>query len=131
MNLMSNRPHNEHQDRADLAICLFGRIILRLLGEGSGILQRRETEWPGWTWCTNYSSKSTWVPESWVQIDGDSCVLKRDYDATALSAVAGSFTFEVPGPMLYNPLWLKGTLFESPLLAQDTTRSGTLSRTVL
>ena len=52
------------------------------------MLQRRETEWPGAIWCANDSGKSTWVPESWVQIDGDSCVLKRDYDATALSVVA-------------------------------------------
>lgn len=42
------------------------------------MLQRRETDWPGWIWCTNDSGKSTWVPESWVQIDGDSCVLRRD-----------------------------------------------------
>ena len=56
----------------------FAWIMLRLLGAGSGMLRRRETEWPGWIWCTNDSGKSTWVPESWVQIDGDSCVLRRD-----------------------------------------------------
>ena len=71
------------------------------------------------------------MPENWVEIEGDSSVMKRDCDTTELSVAAGSFTFEVPGPMRYNPLWLKGTLFESPLLAQDTARSGTLSRTVL
>ena len=53
------------------------------------MLQRRETEWPGWIWCTNDSGKSAWVPENWVEIEGDSCVMKRDYDSTELSVEAG------------------------------------------
>jgi len=29
------------------------------------------------------------VPENWVEIEGDSCVMKRDYDATELSVGGG------------------------------------------
>jgi len=29
------------------------------------------------------------VPEKWVEIDGDSCVMKRDYNATELSVEVG------------------------------------------
>ena len=95
------------------------------------MLQRGETEWLGWIWCTDSSGKSAWVPENWVEIEGDSSVMKRDCDTTELSVAAGSFTFEVPGPMRYNPLWLKRTLFESPLLAQNTARWWALSRKAL
>ena len=51
--------------------------------------ERRETEWPGWIWCTDVSGKSGWVPENWVDIEGDSCVMKRDYVATELSVDVG------------------------------------------
>ena len=35
------------------------------------MLQRGETEWPKWIWCTNDAGKSVWVPENWVEIEGD------------------------------------------------------------
>ena len=52
--------------------------------------ERRETEWPGWIWCTNDGGKSARVPENWVEIEGDSRVMKRDYDATELSVGVGA-----------------------------------------
>ena len=51
--------------------------------------ERRETEWSGWIWCTNSSGKGAWVPENWVQIEGDSCVMKRDYNAIELAVEVG------------------------------------------
>jgi len=51
--------------------------------------ERRETEWPGWIWCTDNSGKGAWVPEKWVEIEGDSCVMKRDYVATELAVDVG------------------------------------------
>ena len=51
--------------------------------------ERRETEWPGWIWCTSDSGKSAWVPENWVQIEGDSCVMRRDYNSTELAVDVG------------------------------------------
>jgi hypothetical protein len=47
--------------------------------------ERRESEWPGWIWCTDPSGRSGWVPESWVELGTGVCTLKRDYAATELS----------------------------------------------
>lgn len=51
--------------------------------------ERRESEWPGWIWCTSDSGKGAWVPENWVRMEGYSCVMKRDYNATELSVDVG------------------------------------------
>jgi len=49
----------------------------------------RECEWPGWIWCTSAGGASRWVPESWVQKEGESCILQRPYTATELSVEEG------------------------------------------
>lgn len=49
----------------------------------------RESEWPGWNWCATESGESRWVPESWVEKEGEYCVLQRDYAATELSVEEG------------------------------------------
>jgi hypothetical protein len=51
--------------------------------------ESRECEWPGWIWCTTESGESRWVPESWVEKEGEFCVLRRDYTATELSVEEG------------------------------------------
>ncbi len=51
--------------------------------------ERKPTEWPGWIWCTVESGKSAWVPEAWVEINGNCCVLKRDYDSRELTVQPG------------------------------------------
>lgn len=48
--------------------------------------ERRPTQWAGWLWCVNSDGVSGWVPESWVVIDGSTCVMIRDYNATELTA---------------------------------------------
>jgi len=49
----------------------------------------RECEWPGWIWCTTELGESRWVPENWVEKEGENCVLQRDYTATELSVEEG------------------------------------------
>jgi hypothetical protein len=49
----------------------------------------RECEWQGWIWCTTDGSESRWVPEKWVEKEGDQCVLLRDYTTTELSVEEG------------------------------------------
>lgn len=51
--------------------------------------ERRASEWAGWLWCTNSAGQSAWVPEAWVVLEGRSCVMQRDYDATELSVESG------------------------------------------
>ncbi len=49
----------------------------------------KESEWPGWIWCTNNSGKSRWVPESYLEIIGVTGKAKRDYNSTELSVKVG------------------------------------------
>jgi hypothetical protein len=49
------------------------------------VFERRRTRWPGWIWCKAPSGKTGWVPESWTEIENESCVMKRDYNARELS----------------------------------------------
>jgi uncharacterized protein YgiM (DUF1202 family) len=49
----------------------------------------KESEWPGWVWCTTMQNKSGWAPERYLSIEDNIGVLNRDYDATELNAVKG------------------------------------------
>lgn len=51
--------------------------------------ERKPTEWRGWLWCTDDDGVSAWVPEAWVDIDGDRCRMKRDYDSRELAVEKG------------------------------------------
>ena len=46
--------------------------------------ERKRTAWDGWLWCSKRTGESGWIPESWVKIRGDICVVERDYDAREL-----------------------------------------------
>lgn len=61
-----------------------------VLGAGQELaISDRESEWPGWLWCTTPEGSSGWVPESYVARQGETATLRRDYDATELSVRAG------------------------------------------
>ncbi|PKK82509.1 MAG: hypothetical protein CVT49_13215 [candidate division Zixibacteria bacterium HGW-Zixibacteria-1] len=45
----------------------------------------KESEWPGWVWCTDKSDISGWVPESYVRMNGAEAIVIYDYDATELT----------------------------------------------
>ena len=49
----------------------------------------KQTEWEGWLWCTRQDGQSRWVPEIYVQRQGDAGLALYDYDATELSVHAG------------------------------------------
>jgi hypothetical protein len=51
--------------------------------------EEKECEWSGWIWCTNKSGKSRWVPENYLEIHGNTCEVKQDYDAVELSVKVG------------------------------------------
>lgn len=50
---------------------------------------KRDTEWTGFLWCQDDSEHSGWVPESFLELDGMTAVLKRDYETTELTASPG------------------------------------------
>ena len=49
----------------------------------------RDSDWPGWVWCTNAEGISRWVPESYIHRDGNKGQAVRDYEATELSVKVG------------------------------------------
>jgi len=51
--------------------------------------ERRPTPWKGWVWCTSTTGTSAWAPESWLTVEGESCVFTRDYDSTELHLEIG------------------------------------------
>lgn len=52
-------------------------------------IEDRESEWSGWLWCTSRQGRCGWVPEKYVQRNGDRGAAIRDYDATELSVMKG------------------------------------------
>ena len=59
--------------------------------------ERMATEWVGWLWCITDGGRTGWVPEAWVEIEGDTCVMLREYDATELAVAIGD---EVTGDLI-------------------------------
>ncbi len=49
----------------------------------------KESEWPGWIWCTSRDGKSGWVPAKYVDRQSNTGVALYDYDARELSVSAG------------------------------------------
>lgn len=49
----------------------------------------RESEWPGWIWCTNREGESRWVPEAYLQRQGEQHLALCDYDAAELTVQSG------------------------------------------
>ncbi len=52
-------------------------------------LGKKVSEWSGWVWCEDKNGKTGWVPESYLQIKGNSGKLFFDYDATELTVKRG------------------------------------------
>ena len=50
---------------------------------------RRDDEWLGWIWCTAADGKSGWVPEAFLQIEGERGWMLRDYNASELTTLPG------------------------------------------
>ncbi len=69
---------------------------LRLLAEDSITIGERPCEWEGWLWCTDSTGKSGWIPESFIQREGDYGTMVTDYDATELTVEEGDI-LEVVG----------------------------------
>ncbi len=51
--------------------------------------ERHKSHWPEWLWCTAKDGTKGWVPENYVRVEGNTCVLLRDYNATELTVSEG------------------------------------------
>ena len=50
---------------------------------------KRDPDFPGWVWCEDATGLDGWVPESYLQFDGDHAELLEDYDALELTISEG------------------------------------------
>ena len=50
---------------------------------------REDDQWPGWFWCTNDAGTAGWVPEPFLDRDGDRARMRVDYNATELKVRSG------------------------------------------
>jgi len=50
---------------------------------------KKDSEWPGWVWCTDHNNIGGWVPENYVRIENDEAIMLRDYDAAELTVRPG------------------------------------------
>ena len=46
-------------------------------------------QWPAYVWCVNQAGKGGWVPEAFLEREGDSGVARRDYSAAELTVSVG------------------------------------------
>ena len=53
------------------------------------IWEKKSTIWDGWLWCTTENGLTGWIPESRLKKQGKIAILKKDYDATELTANPG------------------------------------------
>jgi hypothetical protein len=62
-----------------------------LVGQAGERLRRGrvDTAWPGWIWCENGAGVGGWAPEPFLDLQEEWATLRRDYDATELTAVEG------------------------------------------
>ncbi len=50
---------------------------------------KKDSTWPGWIWCTNRGGESRWLPESYLEIGGDTGKVLIDYDSVELTVRVG------------------------------------------
>jgi len=64
---------------------------------------KRTEEWPGWVWCTTAGGWSAWVPESYLEIHGETARFTRDYMAREFTVKVGEelTVVEKPGGWLF------------------------------
>jgi hypothetical protein len=51
--------------------------------------ERRPTVYPGWLWCTGPDGAQAWVPEAFLEIQGETARLRRDYLSRELHLATG------------------------------------------
>jgi hypothetical protein len=78
---MSGRIRKPHQPSFDYHV---------LLKQGETVeYERRPSDSPGWIWCIPFNKKPCWVPETWLQIQGNHGVVLKYYDSRELNVMQG------------------------------------------
>jgi hypothetical protein len=91
---------------------------LRVRAKERVAFERRPTAYPGWIWCTDSEGRSSWVPESWVAIKGDSCEFLRAYHAAELEVSKGEVVSG--GEEAAGWVWVRNQLGEEGWVPQES-----------
>jgi hypothetical protein len=51
--------------------------------------QKKESEWPDWSWCTGDGETFGWIPDSYLATKGERIIVKYNYDGTELTVAVG------------------------------------------
>jgi hypothetical protein len=82
-------------------------------------LGSQDPEMPGWYWCTAQNGVEAWVPESYLELNGDTATFKQSYNSVEHNAQPGElvqFLGETLGWVeCLNKEWKYGWLPESKL----------------
>ena len=54
-------------------------------------VEDRETDWPDWLWCRTKDGVEGWIPESYVERNGNAGRLVRDYEELEVLDAASSW----------------------------------------
>ncbi len=73
--------HTAHQPDTDIKLHLKAGDRLKW--------SERPTLYAGWIWCTASTGETGWVPEKWLEFEGATCLLLKDYDSTELTIKPG------------------------------------------
>jgi hypothetical protein len=63
--------------------------IAVVAGDEVSIDSSKKTDWAGWVWCTDRAGKSGWVPEAYIERQGNTGRVRCDYDAIELTVHVG------------------------------------------
>ena len=61
-----------------------------LLQQGETVeYERKPCDSPGWLWCIPANKRPCWVPEAWLQIQGNRGVVLKSYNSRELKVTLG------------------------------------------
>jgi len=63
--------------------------IVVSVGDEISIDSSKKTDLAGWVWCANRAGKSGWVPETYIERQGDLGYMRCDYNAIELTIRVG------------------------------------------
>ena len=53
------------------------------------IVEQNDTQWPAFVWCTDQNGKGGWVPEQYLERQGNVGVIRVDYNTQELTVLTG------------------------------------------
>ena len=85
---MDNKPESQVRVITDYEAPYPDPVAVKV-GDEVSVDRDKKTELAGWVWCTNRAGQGGWVPEAYLDDQGDRGILRCDYDAVELTVRVG------------------------------------------